>query len=449
MANKKILLIDDDPVVCSLASGILRKKGYEVLIAKEGQEGLSLARDNEPDMVIVDYQMPGMSGIDVLNRLKEFAPEVPVVILTAYGDASLTIQSIQIGAFDFIEKPINPKELLEIVKNGLDTAASSEKYKDANTGVDRMRDENLLIGKSRSMRNIFKQIGRISQNNVNVLISGEVGTGKERLARLIHLSGKSKHEPLVYLNAATLEDDFLSDTIANESDKGTNRQQNVIHAKLNEAGQGSIMIDEVDKLTSDMQVRLLNYLNQYGYDIDGSNKQQTRVISITSNDISALVRQELFSQELYYKLSVFSLHLPPLRERKDDIEPLVSHLLQEINPMVDHHVTRIEDGVLPLLKSYEWPGNVRELKNVLMQSSVLSQGEMLEKKYIKIDGHAEQKETQEPDDQPPVPLAEVEKEHIDKVLRYTNWNKQDAAALLGITRPTLNAKIEKYGLNRY
>ncbi len=428
---KNILLIDDDPVVRSLASGILRKNGYNVQTAKEGTEGLEIVKKNLPDLVITDYQMPGMSGMDVLAKLKEINPALPVIMLTAFGDASLTIKTMQTGAFDYIEKPINPKELVETVKNGLAASESMQKPEDLSGDGKKKKDENLMVGKSQAMLAIFKNIGRISQNYVNVLITGESGTGKERLARLIHQTGPDADNPIVFINCKSLTDDLLHKSFSEGVKNGT------------------IVLDEAGILTSEMQLSLLDLLENQAQQNRNKQQAQYRIISITRRDLSEMAEEGTFLKELYYQLKVFVFNIPSLAERKDDIAYLVEHLMQELNQELGKTISKVEDGVIPILQSYDWPGNIRELRNVLMQAMVLSHGDVLQKKYIRLEG-------QDFDDLVGYevskfeirPLADVEKEHIGNVLNALRWNKQEASNALGITRPTLNAKIDKYGLKR-
>ncbi len=437
MTPQKILLIDDDPVVRTLISGILRKKGYEVLLAKNGDEGLALVSGEQPDLVITDYQMPGMSGMEVLDKLRAEDPALPVVMLTAHGDAGLTIKSIQTGAFDFIEKPINPRELLDIVRNGLSTAqtAAEEDKVQVDEGV-QQRDENLMVGKSPAMREIFKNIGRISQNNVHVIITGETGSGKERLARLIHTSGSNRPGRLVMLNCKKVAEAGLREAYMNNFRSGTDTV----------SGNASIVLDEVGSLSQELQVSLLDLIDHHHGE---QSSTPPRLIALTTTDISHLVQDGKFLRELFYKMKIFSIYIPPLRQRKDDIPELVQHLMEELNPHLNKKLSKIEDGVVQALKKYSWPGNVQELKNVVMQAMIFSHGEVLEKKHIQVEGPQQEMEKGSLLDSPPRSLAEVEKEHIDLVLTYTGWNKQESAAILGITRPTLNAKIEKYGLRRH
>lgn len=428
---KTILLIDDDPVVRSLASGILRKNGYNVHVAKDGTEGIELAKKHHPDLVVTDYQMPGISGMEVLASLRDYNEMLPVIMLTAHGDATLTIKSMQTGAFDFIEKPINPKELLETIKNGLLTSEGAQKPLEQPVTEKKRVDDNIMVGKSPAMLQIFKNIGRISQNNVNVMITGDQGTGKARLAKLIHQSGPSAENPLVFISCKALTDEELKRAF-NEGVRN-----------------GAIVLDELGTLTSDMQLRLLDLMESHALTQGPGQKSNYRIISIARIDMNQLVEEGSFLKELFYQLKVFLFHIPALSERKEDIPYLVKHLLNEINAELGKNVSQVEEGVIPLLQSYNWPGNIRELRNVLMQAMVLSHGDLLQKKHISLAGELlPDSEYFETDTFEMRSLAEVEKEHIGMILQKVRWNKQEAASVLGITRPTLNAKIDKYGLTR-
>lgn len=447
MSVSSVLLIDDDPVVRSLASGILRKKGYEVFLAKTGEEGISLVKDRRPELVITDFQMPGLSGIEVVEAIRQVDPQIPVIVLTAYGDTALTIESIQAGAFDFIEKPINPRELLETVKSGLDTVVASKKAHDlAPESHAEKSSYNLIVGKTPAMRELFKTVGRLSQSRMNVMISGETGTGKGRLAQLIHKVSPNSDAPLVYFNCRKLDD---SGDYMGIDGHVPDHLHELLVKKYKQAKNGSLILDEIGMLPLEMQHTLLDILNEQFHQEGTGQLALPRIISLTTGYAGEKVREGKFLQELYYNLNVFSLQIPPLRRRKEDIPELVKNLLPELNAELGKNVSRIGEGVISYLQAYDWPGNVRELKNILMQALALSYGEVLEKKYIHIlDGVSGKSAPEVPEERGAVSLAEVEREHIAHVLGLTNWNKQEAARILGITRPTLNAKIEKYGLNK-
>ncbi len=438
----KVLIIDDDPVVVRLTEGILKKKGFEVFTAKEGSAGLDLLQRQKPGVVITDYQMPGMSGIDVLNKIMEIDDKIPVIILTAYGDASLTIRSMKTGAFDFIEKPINPRELLETVNSAIQSVAAENQVPDGKADADTSkRDENLMVGRSPAMREIFKKVGRFAQTNVGVIISGETGTGKERLARLIHHSGNDQDAPVMYLNCNNLDESQLENAFRVLKEYAEASQSDELVKKSH----GSIILDELSLMPYHMQVKLMDYLE---LQLFKNSNMHPRIISLTTRDINEFIKEGKFLKELYYKLKVFVLHIPPLRERKEDIPELVRHLMQELSPQLNRQVTQVENKALKILQSYSWPGNVQELQNVVMQAILLSHGDILEAKNIQLEGMAAKPKQNDVPEEMPESLAEVEKAHIARVLAYVKWNKQKAASVLGITRPTLNAKIEKYRLLR-
>jgi two-component system, NtrC family, response regulator AtoC len=444
---KRILLIDDDPILTMLLSGILKKSGYEVITAHNGATGLKMAFGKHPDLIITDYKMPDYSGLDVLIEIKKGGLATPVILLTAHGDVSLTIKAIQHGAFDFIEKPINPKEILEAISNGLELAernrSRSEMLKPA---ARKTLEENLLVGKDPAMREIFKNIGRVSLNKVNIVITGEIGTGKERVARLIHYSGISRDHPMVTVNCSSISEEELTRELFGTQDART--KTGVRSGKLEQAGLGTVFLSEVSRLPLNLQPRLLEIIKKVQEDEFGRSVIQRRfigrIVASSSDDIEGMVREGKFLKDLYYQIKEFSIHVPPLRERKSDIPELVSHLLPQICRSLDKNIDTIRDDVIPYLQSYDWPGNVRELKNILTQAMILSYGGILQKKHIIIHGSGSVEP--EVDKGTIVPLAEIEKEHIRKVLAATNWSKQESAELLGITRPTLNAKIDKYGL---
>ncbi|MFP4064884.1 MAG: sigma-54-dependent transcriptional regulator, partial [Bacteroidales bacterium] len=406
-----------------------------------------LIKERQPDLVITDFQMPGLSGIEVVEAIRQVDPQIPVIVLTAYGDTALTIESIQAGAFDFIEKPINPRELLETVKNGLDAVVASQKAHDLVTESHSEKSAyNLIVGKTPAMRELFKTVGRLSQSRMNVMISGEPGTGKGRFAQLIHNVSPNSGAPLVYLNCRKLDEsgDYMGADV-----QIPDHLHELLVKKFREADNGSLILDEIGMLPPEMQHTLLDILNEPFHQERAGQLARPRIISLTTGHAGEKLGEGKFLQDLFYNLNVFSLQIPPLRRRKEDIPELVKNLLPELNAELGKNVSRIGEGVMSYLQAYDWPGNVRELKNILMQAVALSYGEILEKKYIHIlDGGSEKGTRESVEERGAVSLAEVEREHIAHVLGLTSWNKQEAARILGITRPTLNAKIEKYGLSK-
>ncbi|MHC1778575.1 MAG: sigma-54-dependent transcriptional regulator [Lentimicrobium sp.] len=443
----KILAIDDDSIIRTLLTNILTKVGYEVVTAVDGESGLELAISTTPDLVVTDFQMPGISGLDVVTELQRTQPGLPVILLTAHGDVALTIKSIQLGAYDFIEKPIQMQELLDVIRNGLEVSRQSRSLTEAiSPEIRKAIEDNLLVGKTPVMREIFKNIGRISLNKVNVLITGETGTGKELIARLIHFSGITREHPLIVVNCSTLNESLLEHELFGYTLGAFPGAMNDKKGKFEQAGEGTLFLDEISELTDNIQTKLLRVLQELEFEKPGADEplpMKARIIAATNKDLESLVKNGKFREELYYRLKVFTIALPPLRNRKEDIAELVKHLMGKLNRKLNKRILKIGEGVLDLLQSHDWPGNVRELENTLMQAFIMTRSDVLEKEHIALlsahdgaDGEAFELKS----------IADIEKVHIKKVLDRVKWNKQEASRILEITRPTLNAKIEKYGL---
>lgn len=445
----KILVIDDDSIIRTLLSNSLSKSGYAVITANDGESGIKKAASEKPDLVITDYQMPGLSGLDVLNELKRTQPGIPVILLTAHGDVALTIKSIQLGAYDFIEKPIQLQEVLEIIKNGLEVSRQSQiLIETISPEARKVIEENQLVGKTPAMREIFKNIGRISMNNVNVLITGDTGTGKELIMRLIHFSGITREHPLVVVNCSALNESVFTNELFGYEAGAFPEALTSKKGKFELAGEGSIFLDNISDLSEAMQTRLLRVIQEMEFEKPGSQeliRLKARIIASTNKDLEELVRTGKFREELYYRLKGFTIALPPLRKRKDDMEELVKHLMQKLNRKLNKNILKIGDGVIDMLKRHSWPGNVRELENTLMQAMIMTRSDVLEKEHIIVnDQHQQSKHIE--DETILVPISDVEKVHIQRVLDKLNWNKLEASKILEITRPTLNAKIKRYDL---
>ncbi len=443
-----ILIIDDDDFIRGVLKSVLKKAGYKVLDAADGETGLQHVKQYDPDLVLTDYKMPGISGMDVLQELVRTRPGLPVIMLTAYGDVALTIKAIQAGAYDFIEKPVKNHELIEAIQNGVKASEQSKSLKQVIAPEARKEiEENLPAGKTPAMREIFKNIGRISLNKVNVVITGESGTGKEQVARLIHYSGINREHPFMIVYCSSADEQKLERELFGYSNGDGNGD---FVGKLEQVGEGTIFIDEFPELPERIQRKLFRAFQNGEFEQPGNPNPiqlNPRFIVATNKDVDAMLQEGRFLKDLYYRLRMFSIHLPPIRERREDIPELVQSLLLKLNRRFNKHVVKVEDGLIDLLKSYNWPGNIRELENTLTQAMILTHGDVLEKKNIP----PFQKSTQNPEqvsDANLVPMSEIEKEHIKKVLDAVKWNKMEASGILQITRPTLNKKIEKYALDQ-
>lgn len=447
----KILIIDDDEWNRQIMKETLKKEGYTLLEAVDGESGITIVRKENPDVVITDYLMPGLNGLEVLMEVRKIRNNLPVILLTGFGDVGLTIKSIQMGAFDYLEKPVKSSHLKTVVREALNSVKVSNSLNEViPEDISTVLVDNLLVGKTQQMKEIFKNIGRISMNKVNVLIQGDTGTGKELIARLIHFSGITREKPLVIVNCSALTESLLESELFGHvkgSFTGSIRDK---AGKFELAGEGSIFLDEISEISLNTQVKLLRVIQELEFEKVGGEAtipMKARIIAATNKDLEELIKQGKFREDLYYRLKVFTINLPPLRDRKDDIRDLVVHFLHKLNKRFNKNVVKIGEGVIEMLQEHEWQGNVRELENTILQAIVMSKADVLEKENITL--IARKHALVEPSGEMQFrTLADLEKYHIKRVLDELKWNKVEVARFLDITRPTLNAKIEKYDLKQ-
>lgn len=451
---EKILVVEDDKISRRIIREILSRSGYEVFEAEDGAQGLEAFKANKPDLVLTDYQMPVMNGLRVLSEIRNLQPSVPVIMLTGFGDIALIIKSIQLGAFDFLEKPINTPQLKEVVASALNSVISSKKHDQVLTegiSIDKKIQENILIGRSSQIKDIFKNIGRVSLNKVNILIEGESGTGKELIARLIHYSGITRDKPLVVVNCSALTETLLESELFGHEKGSFTGSLKTKKGKFELAEDGTIFLDEISEISPNTQVKLLRVIQELEFERVGGETtlpMQARIIAATNKKLEKLIDEGKFREDLYYRLKVFTVQLPPLRDRREDIKDLTIHFLTKLNKRFNKNVTKIGDGVIEMLQQHTWPGNVRELENTIMQAIVMSKNDVLEVENIKINQRALESTMEMVHKFEPRSLADIEKDYIKRVLDEVRWNKIEASRILEITRPTLNAKIEKYKLEQ-
>jgi len=445
----KVLIIDDDEWNRQIMRETLKKEGYVLVEAADGESGVAMVRKENPDVVITDYLMPGINGLEVMIEARKIKNNLPVILLTGFGDVGLTIKSIQMGAFDYLEKPVKSSQLKTVVRDALNSVRVSSSLNEViPDDISTVLVDNLLVGKTPQMKEIFKNIGRISMNKVNVLIQGETGTGKELIARLIHFSGITREKPLVIVNCSALTESLLESELFGHvkgSFTGSIRDKS---GKFELAGEGTIFLDEISEISMNTQVKLLRVIQELEFEKVGGEAtvpMKARIIAATNKDLEELIKQGKFREDLYYRLKVFTIGLPPLRERKDDIRDLVIHFLHKLNKRFNKGVVKIGEGVIEMLQDHDWQGNVRELENTILQAIVMSKTDVLEKENITLIARKHVASEVTPDIQYKT-LADLEKFHIKRVLDELKWNKVEAARYLDITRPTLNAKIERYNL---
>ncbi len=446
---EKILVIDDDDSIRKTLAGYLSRQNYKVFSAGNGMEGLNIVKKENPDLIISDVKMPEMTGLELLSELDKLALRTRVIIITAHDDMVTTVEAMQKGAYDFIEKPIEIERLKVSINRALEYNRLSERIEIiSNEKTETFRLDNVLIGKSQSMREVYKKIGQVTTNRVTILIQGESGTGKELVARAIHFNGITKDEPFIAVNCTAITETLLESELFGHEKGAFTGADRMKKGKFELAGEGTIFLDEISEMSPNLQVKLLRVLQEKEFERVGGETiipMKARIITATNKDLTALVKQGKFREDLYFRLKVVNVELPPLRDRKEDIPLLVTYLLNKINTDLHKSVNKVPEEVMEYLKDYNWIGNVRELENTLMQAVVLTNGDVLLKENILI----RNSELPGTDYQPAkMSLVEVEKQHIKYILDETNWNKPKAAGILKISLPTLYSKIESYHLEK-
>ncbi len=445
----KILVIDDDAQIREILNVNLKEMGYSVLLVENGKKGLETVENENPELVICDLILPDINGIKVLEEIKEYNPKIQVILITAYYDMSSIIKAMQKGSFDYLQKPLDFDQLRIKITRALEIQSVSEQldaYITEDSEVYQL--ENSLIGRTHSMQEIAKYIGQLSSNRVSVLLQGESGTGKELIAKIIHYTGISKDKPFIAVNCSALAENLLeSELFGHEKGAFTGAIKNK-KGKFELAHDGTIFLDEIAELSINLQAKLLRVLQEREFEKVGGEEtipMKARIIAASNKNLEKLVEEGKFREDLYYRLRVFTITMPPLRDRKEDIPLLVVHFLKKINKELHKNVKKIPIKVMEKLQDHFWPGNVRELENTLRQAVVLTNSDVLLSENILLapdEVTSLQMDCYEAD----LSLAEVEKHHILKVLENVNGDKAKAAAILGISKPTLYSKIEKYNL---
>ncbi|MDR3556578.1 MAG: sigma-54 dependent transcriptional regulator [Syntrophobacteraceae bacterium] len=446
----KVLIIDDELSIREHLEMFLQEKGFEVLSAENGESGIRLLNDQKPDILVLDIRLPGIDGIEVLRRIKKEDIAVSIIMITAFHDMETTIRAMQLGADDYIHKPIDIDELDAVIDKVAGKLRSSSSAEKLLTLTSRDYRADSIVARSRSMREIFKLIGLVSDSRATVLIQGESGTGKELIAKTIHFNSSSGGEPFIPVNCSALVETLLETELFGHEKGSFTGAIYQKKGKIELARNGTIFFDEIGDIGANLQVKLLRFLQEREFERVGGEERihsGARIIAATNSDLSTMVETHRFREDLYFRLKVVEIHVPPLRERTSDIPLLVEHLLRRITLQLQKNVTKISRETMESLINYKWPGNVRELENVLTRAVVLSKGDTLLKEYL-------------PDllsGGPPAgprargirPLDDVVRDHVLQALEFTNWEMTKTCGLLKISRPTLRKKILKYQFKKW
>ncbi len=451
MKAKRILIIDDERPLLETLEMFLTEKGYEVECAISAEEGLQRCEHFDPHVTILDIRLPDMNGLDVLQKLIHNGRK-NIIIITAFHDMDITIRAMKLGAFDYIPKPIDVEELETVIGRALKSSSPMRTARTATLNTSLSQEDGKLIGKSKEMKEIFKAIGVLSENRVTVLIYGETGTGKELIARAIHHNSPYRAHPFRTINCSTIVGTLLESELFGHEKGAFTGASGLKRGKFELAGEGTIFLDEVEDIPFELQSKLLRFLQEKEFERLGGEKRiqsNARVITATNKDLYTLVKKGDFREDLYYRLKVATIKVPPLRERKSDIPLLIEHFLTKINHELEKSIKKVERKALQRMMEYDWPGNVRELENMLIHAAIHTQGEIILEELIRpLFGeryfhHQKQMEAipKEPN------LKYLEKEYIARVLNQTHWHLGKTCQLLGISRPTLRNKLKIYDLS--
>ena len=449
---KKILLIDDEHSLVRTLELYFQSKGYLVLHAFDAREGLDLWREHDPDLVLLDVQLPGMDGTQALSAAKDENLSGDVIMITAFQDMEATLAAIQRGAADYLYKPLDLDALDVLLEKILMRRKEREKIERLSHVISESFKPNQIIGKSNATLEVLKDIARVALTPVMVLIEGDTGTGKELVARTIHQQW-APHEPFVAINCAAIVSNLLeSELFGHERGAFTGAVQRK-PGKLEIAGSGTVFLDEVGELPLEIQAKFLRVLQEKQFQSVGGLKDipfKARLLVATNRNLESMVQAGSFREDLYFRLKVFVIHIPPLRERPEDIVPLAENFISRMNRELNRNVTRIPIEYIKTLKAYDWPGNVRELENVLRRALILSRSDVLELDECWFQrSEATHTPSSACEESELKSLDSVEEEHILKILKHTGGNYGETCKILGITRPTLRKKINDYGLKEY
>lgn len=442
---KSVLVIDDDPLIRKTLSSYLSKKGFEAVVAEDGEEGIQKYEEHIPDLVILDIRLPDVDGLEVLGRIREKNPNASIIIMTAYDDMKTTIEAIKSGAFEYLVKPLDYVELDLTIDKAFQIRSLEDKVSYLVEEKQKEYTIDNIIGRSVQMREVFKLIGSVANTRTNVLIQGESGTGKELVAKAIHYNSPYRGEPFIVINCSAITDTLLESELFGHVKGAFTDAVCETKGKFEIAGKGTLFLDEIGDISANLQSKLLRVIETRDFMKVGGEKTlktEARIIAATNQDLKKLIEKGKLREDLYYRLKVVEIALPPLRDRKEDIPELVAYLLEKINRDLRKNVRKIPPEVMKVLMNLPWEGNVRELENALTRAVILAKGDVILDENLALEIGEKKLYPKQL-----VPLKEVEKDYIQHVLKVTKGNKTRTSQILQITRPTLDKKIKEYKLD--
>jgi DNA-binding NtrC family response regulator len=455
-----ILIVDDEAFIRENLERILAEDGYRPFSTESGAEAVKKVSEEDVDLVLLDLNLAGKSGLDVLRELKEVDPEVLVIIITGYGTVESAVEALKMGAYDYMKKPFKADAIRLIVKLALETQSLRREVRHLRRDA---KDKDLLdsadmVGSSPALLQVYRQIREVSKHETaTVLITGESGTGKELVARGIHNLSPRKERPFVEINCGSLPFNLLETELFGHERGAFTDAKNRKIGLFEESNGGTIFLDEIGEMDMNLQVKLLRVLEDRKIRRLGGNRNidiDARVIAATNRNLKEAIEDKTFREDLYYRLNVFPIHISPLRDRREDIPPLLDYFIKRFSREFNKRIREISRDALDLLMRYHWPGNVRELRNVVERICIMHNAEVIKPDFLpgEIWGEAPRREAPCSYDIPPEGImleemiGEIEKDLIEKAVRITGGNVAKTARLLNVPRGTLRYKLEKYGV---
>jgi DNA-binding NtrC family response regulator len=454
MKRNKIMVVDDEHLIRWSLEQNLKKQGYEVVTAGDGEEALRLVREEQPDLVLLDIQMPGISGIEALEKIKEYDEDIVVIMVTAHGGLETAVNAMRLGAYDYVSKPFNLDELAIVIRKALENT-------DLKLEVARLRSETKktvppnIIGDSRHVKQLMEILDKVARSEAStVLVQGESGTGKELVAKWLHYSSNRADKPFIAINCAAVPATLLESELFGHEKGAFTDAKNTKKGLFELADGGSVFLDEIGDMEMGMQAKLLRFLEDRSFRRIGGSRVfsvDVRIISATNKELQKAIDEKTFRNDLYYRLQVIPIHLAPLRDRKEDIIPLANHFIEVYNRDFNKKVQGIAGMAERIMVDYGWPGNVRELKNVIERAIILGNEDTLMLEHLPLEIVAKSSTQGGP------PLAtfrlpaegidieEVEKELIRQALDSTEWNQSKAAKKLSLGIDAFRYRMKKFG----
>ncbi len=449
--KKRILVVEDEEKLRRVIELQLAASGFDVDKAATAEEALKIV--DRADLVLTDFRLPNMDGLQLLGLIRRQNAQVPVVIMTAYGSIETAVEAMKSGATDFLLKPFSLDHLMQVVGKALEMRALRDENRKLKEELGRRYEYDNIIGRSEAMQEIFATIERVAPTRATVLLAGESGVGKDLIARAIHFHSPRRDRPLVKINCSAIPENLMESELFGYEKGAFTGAATAKPGKFEQADTGTVMLDEIGDVPPAIQVKLLRILQEREFERLGSNVTRhidVRVIAATNQDLRAALEQGTFREDLYYRLNVVPMNIPPLRERKQDIAFLANHFLRKLAPDSGRPVESISDDAMEKLVGYHWPGNVRELENVIERALILCRGSQLEPDDIKLEMAPRARAAGDTNQHHFLPegmtLDQYEQELIREALRRADGNKSQAARLLGLTRNALRYRLTQMGL---